>query len=148
DQRLLTQGGDRELLTRHEMQLSCPDILVTNYSMLEYMLMRPIERSIFEQTRRWLASDPANSIILVVDEAHLYRGTAGAEGSYLIRRLQARLQIPRERLRCILTSASLGPDATVESDAVTFAEALTGSLASGGRSFRLVRGYREPRPPM
>lgn len=147
ERRLRTQPGDRELLTRHEIQLSCPDILVTNYSMLEYMLMRPIERGIFEQTRRWLASDPANALILVVDEAHLYRGTAGAEVSYLIRRLQARLGIARSRLRCILTSASLGPDETVEVDAVAFAEALTGSPASGGRSFQLVRGYREPRPP-
>jgi ATP-dependent helicase YprA (DUF1998 family) len=42
DRRLLTQPGDRELLTRHETQNHCPDILITNYSMLEYMLMRPI----------------------------------------------------------------------------------------------------------
>lgn len=147
DQGFRTQRSDQELLTRHEIQLSCPDILVTNYSMLEYMLMRPIERNIFEQTRKWLASDPNNNLILVVDEAHLYRGTAGAEVAYLIRRLQARLAIPRERLRCILTSASLGSDATIESDALAFAEALTGSPAIGGRSFQLVQGYREPRPP-
>lgn len=147
DRRLITQPGDRELLTRHEMQLDCPDILITNYSMLEYMLMRPIERSIFEQTRAWLASDPANSVILVVDEAHLYRGTAGAEVAYLIRRLQARLEIPRSRMRCIITSASLGSDETIEGDAIAFAEALTGSPAGGGRAFQLVRGYPEPRPP-
>jgi len=145
--RLITQPGDRELLTRHEMQEKCPDILVTNYSMLEYMLMRPIERSIFAQTRTWLESHPDNALILVVDEAHLYRGTSGAEVAYLIRRLQARLELPRERLRCILTSASLGPDATIEADAVAFAEALTGSPRAGGRSFYLVRGYRELRPP-
>ncbi len=147
ERRLLTQPGDRELLTRHEMQISCPDILITNYSMLEYMLMRPIERRIFEQTREWLASDPANNLILVVDEAHLYRGTAGAEVAYLIRRLQARLGIPRERMRCILTSASLGPDETIEADAIAFADALTGPLSTGGRSFQLVRGYPELRPP-
>lgn len=147
DRRLITQPGDRELLTRHEMQDTCPDILITNYSMLEYMLMRPIERNIFEQTRTWLASDPANSVILVIDEAHLYRGTAGAEVAYLIRRLQARLEIPRSRMRCIITSASLGPDETIEGDATAFAEALTGSLTDVGRDFQLVRGYREPRPP-
>ncbi len=54
DKRLKTQPGDRELLTRHEMQEACPDLLITNYSMLEYMLMRPIERAIFAQTRDWL----------------------------------------------------------------------------------------------
>ncbi|MCS6839232.1 MAG: DEAD/DEAH box helicase [Roseiflexaceae bacterium] len=147
DKRLLTQPGDCELLTRHEMQQTCPDILITNYSMLEYMLMRPIERNIFAQTQRWLASHPDNCLILVLDEAHLYRGTAGAEVGYLIRRLQARLDLPRERLRCILTSASLGPEQTIEADAVAFAEALTGSPKTGGRSFQVVRGYREPRPP-
>ena len=146
ERRLQTQPDDSELLTRHEMQISCPDILITNYSMLEYMLMRPIELSIFDQTRSWLASNPSNNLILVIDEAHLYRGTAGAEVAYLIRRLQARLDIPRERMRCILTSASLGPDQTVEADVQTFAKALTGTLSTHGRSFRLIRGYREPRP--
>ena len=53
DKRLFTQPGDRELLTRHEIQDCAPDLLVTNYSMLEYMLLRPIERSIFKKTRNW-----------------------------------------------------------------------------------------------
>ena len=35
---------DPELLTRHEIQEACPDLLVTNYSMLEYMLLRPLIR--------------------------------------------------------------------------------------------------------
>lgn len=37
---------DAELLTRFEMQQYCPDILITNYSMLEYMLLRPIEKNL------------------------------------------------------------------------------------------------------
>jgi ATP-dependent helicase YprA (DUF1998 family) len=146
EQRLRTQPGDRELLTRHEIQQTCPDILVTNYSMLEYMLMRPIERTIFQQTRDWLNADSQNTLLLVVDEAHLYRGTAGAEVGYLIRRLQARLEIPRSRMRCILTSASLGPEEAGDADAIAFAEALTGSPGSGGRSFCLIHGSREHRP--
>ena len=40
-------------MTRHEIQNRCPELLITNYSMLEYMLMRPIERNIFEQTKEW-----------------------------------------------------------------------------------------------
>jgi len=55
--RLITQPEDKELMTRHEMHKGCPDVLVTNYSMLEYMLLRPIERPIFEQTAEWLAAD-------------------------------------------------------------------------------------------
>ncbi|MFI7785311.1 hypothetical protein EN46_17275 [Citrobacter amalonaticus] len=76
-ERLITQPGDRELMTRHEMQNRCPELLITNYSMLEYMLMRPIERNIFEQTRDWLRADAKNELILVLDEAHMYRGAGG-----------------------------------------------------------------------
>ena len=54
-QRAVTLPDDTELLTRHEVQAFPPDLLVTNYSMLEYMLMRPIERPIFDRTREWLA---------------------------------------------------------------------------------------------
>ena len=46
--RCVTLPGDSELLTRNEVQENPPDILMTNYSMLEYMLMRPIERPIFD----------------------------------------------------------------------------------------------------
>lgn len=38
---------DAELVTRFEMQQFCPDILITNYSMLEYMLLRPREHKIW-----------------------------------------------------------------------------------------------------
>lgn len=145
--RLQTQPGDRELLTRHEIQAHCPDILVTNYSMLEYMLMRPVERPIFQQTREWLAADPRNSFILVVDEAHMYRGAAGAEVALLIRRLQARLGISRDRMRCILTSASLGSGTAAEHAVKTFATALTGHPIGQPMPFRLIRGTAERRPP-
>ena len=91
----MTQPGDRELLTRHEIQKNPPDLLVTNYSMLEYMLLRPIERSIFRKTSDWLAGDPRNQFLLVLDEAHMYRGVSGAEVGLLIRRLQSRLELPR-----------------------------------------------------
>jgi len=117
-----TANDDRELLTRHEMQRCCPDILVTNYSMLEYMLLRPIEAPIFEQTRDWLDADSTNYITVVLDEAHMYRGAQGAEVGLLLRRLQSRLRVDRERMRFVLTSASLG-DSKASLD---FADALTG----------------------
>jgi hypothetical protein len=74
--------------------------------MLEYMLMRPLERPIFDQTRAWLRENPSERLLLVLDEAHLYRGAAGAEVALLVRRLRARLGIPPERLQVICTSAS------------------------------------------
>ena len=106
-QRGVTLPEDPELFTRHEVQAAPPDILVTNYSMLEYMMMRPLERPIFDHTRDWLRANPEESFLLVVDEAHLYRGAAGTEVALLIRRLRSRLGIPPERLQVICTSASM-----------------------------------------
>ena len=60
--RAVTLPDDVELVTRHEVQAAPPDLLVTNYSMLEYMLMRPIERPIFDKTRDWLAQNPRREI--------------------------------------------------------------------------------------
>lgn len=144
--RLITQSGDRELMTRDEIQRKCPELLVTNYSMLEYMLMRPIERDIFEQTKNWLKADHRNEFILVLDEAHMYRGAGGAEVALLIRRLCARLEIPRERMRCILTSASLGSGPTAIEDGERFARDLTGLHETSSRRIRVIQGTPEPRP--
>ncbi len=104
--RAVTLDDDSELITRHEVQDAAPDLLVTNYSMLEYMLMRPIERPIFDQTRAWLASNPDEKFTVVLDEAHLYRGAAGAEVGLLLRRLRDRLDIPVERFQVICATAS------------------------------------------
>jgi len=136
DKRLITQDGDSELFTRDEVLKACPDILITNYSMLEYMLIRPIERVVFEQTRAWLHSGHENRLSLVIDEAHLYRGAAGAEIAMLIRRLMARLEVPRERIRCIITSASIGEGDRGIEVARRFAEQLTGSPTP--RRFRYI----------
>jgi ATP-dependent helicase YprA (DUF1998 family) len=76
--RAVLQAGDPELLTRDEVLRDPPDVLITNYSMLEYMLMRPLERPIFDETRAWLANNPNEKLLLIVDEAHLYRGAACA----------------------------------------------------------------------
>lgn len=124
--RCVTAPRDAELLTRHEVQESPPDVLVTNYSMLEYMLMRPLERPIFDCTRRWLKENPDEKLLLVLDEAHLYRGAAGAEVALLIRRLRMRLGIQPDRLQVICTSASFSDP----SAAAGFGAALTGKEAS------------------
>jgi len=104
--RAVTLPGDSELLTRHEVHAAPPDLLVTNYSMLEYMLMRPIERPIFDRTREWLADNPDETFLVVLDEAHLYRGAAGAEVGLLLRRLRDRIGVPEERFQVICATAS------------------------------------------
>lgn len=139
-----TGSNDSEMFSRHEMQSRCPDILVTNYSMLEYMLLRPVERSIFDQTSAWLEKDSKNALTVVLDEAHMYRGSGGAEVAFLLRRLHSRLKIPRERIRYILTSASLGTTPEAEAGMKVFASDLTGRELSIG-SFKLIRGKAKPK---
>lgn len=107
---IITDPRDAELITRQEMQTYCPDILITNYSMLEYMLMRPIERPIWEATQEWLESSEDNKLLFIIDEAHMYRGSAGGEVALLIRRMLHKLGIGRERVQFILTSASVPLD--------------------------------------
>jgi ATP-dependent helicase YprA (DUF1998 family) len=121
-QRAVTLPEDIELLTRHEIQSSCPDVLITNYSMLEYMMIRPVERAIFSQTRDWLTKNPDESLLLVLDEAHLYRGATGSEVALLVRRLCSRLGIGPDRLQTISTSASFSS----QEKARDFASNLTG----------------------
>lgn len=129
--RWIKNQSDAELFSRHEIQSSCPDVLITNYSMLEYMLLRPIEGPIFDQTAAWLASSPENVLTLVVDEAHLYRGTTGAEVGLLLRRLYHRLGANRDQVRCILTSASLGSEQEKHDQIESFAENLVGKGSLG-----------------
>ena len=101
-----------ELMTRWEMQETPPDILVTNYSMLNVMLMRDIEEKMFDKTRSWLEEDIKNVFTLVVDELHLYRGTSGSEVAMIIRNLLGRLGLDADspQLRFLGTSASLESD--------------------------------------
>jgi DEAD/DEAH box helicase domain-containing protein len=97
-----------EMLTRWDMIANAPDILVTNYSMLNSIMMRHFEEPIFAKTAAWLAK-PDSVFTLIVDELHLYRGTQGSEVAMIIRSLLRRLGIAPDspKLRIIGTSASL-----------------------------------------
>jgi DEAD/DEAH box helicase domain-containing protein len=103
---------DGEMMCRWDMQVTPPDILITNYSMLNVMLMRGLEDSIFEKTKTWLAESDDNIFTLVVDELHLYRGTQGSEVGMIIRNFLARLGLREDspNLRVIATSASIEAD--------------------------------------
>lgn len=82
---------------REAIRATPPNILITNFSMLEYLLERPVDAPIFEKT---------SLKFLVLDEAHAYRGVQATEIAFLIRRVKDRLAI--EKLTCIATSATLG----------------------------------------
>ncbi|GAA1137782.1 hypothetical protein GCM10009651_22290 [Microbacterium natoriense] len=137
--RAVTQAADAELFTRHEVLATPPDVLITNYSMLEYMMMRPLERPVFDATRAWLRDNPEEKFLLVIDEAHLYRGAAGAEVALLLRRLRTRLGVTPDRVQVISTSASFH-----DSDyARQFAAQLSGTDVA---QFRTLRGEYDLRP--
>lgn len=108
---LLPDPSGGELVSRWDMQEAAPDILVTNFSMLNIMLMRHLEQGMFDQTREWL-KDPEHVFTLVVDELHSYRGTPGTEVALVLRMLLDRIGLTpdSEQLRIIATSASLNKD--------------------------------------
>ena len=105
----LTDPRAAELVARWDMIATPPDILVTNYSMLNVMLMRQAESPMFRATREWLAGDASRMLTLVVDELHLYRGTQGAEVALIVRSFLDRVGLEPDspQLRLIGTSASL-----------------------------------------
>ena len=104
-----------ELISRDRMHDSPPNILITNYSMLEFLLLRP-ESSVFfshEYSSKWK--------YIVLDEAHVYNGSTGIEVSYLLKRLNVRLK--NHSIQYILTSATLGSEDENE-DVAIFAKEL------------------------
>ncbi|MEH1846587.1 MAG: DEAD/DEAH box helicase [Nostoc sp.] len=106
-------GG--EMWSRWDMQDTPSDILITNYSMLNIMMMRSIENDIFDITRDWLAepNHPERQFFLIIDELHAYRGTPGTEVAYILRLLFSRLGLTPDspKLRIITTTASLEDNA-------------------------------------
>ena len=111
--------------TRAEARRSVPDVLVTNYSMLEYMLCRPQDAVFFGNALR----------IFVADEAHMYTGTLAAEIALLLRRVLIRCGLPCERVLQIATSATLGGDVR-EFAAKLFSKDLTNVRWIQGESVR------------
>ena len=129
-----------EMRSRWDMQHSPPDILITNFSMLSVMLMREIDDPIFARTREWLESSDDALFHLVIDELHLYRGTAGTEVAYLIRLLLHRLGLHPDhpKLRILASSASLDPDEPASLDF------LTDFFGSEWTSSQIIQGFQEP----
>ena len=140
-----------EMRSRWDMQDSPPDILITNYSMLSIMMMREADEGIFEKTKAWLACEDlpederelakqSRVFHLIVDELHLYRGTAGAEVAYLLRLLLLRLGLHPDhpQLRILASSASLEAQ---DDRSRKFLSDFFGS-----ELFDIVEGEQEPTP--
>ena len=92
-----------ERISREKMKAEPPHILITNYAMLEYLLIRPNDNVFFDgqYSDKWQ--------YIVLDEAHTYTGATGIEVSMLMSRLKDRI-FRETKIQFILTSATLGEE--------------------------------------
>ncbi len=119
-----------ELISREAMISNPPHILITNYAMLEYLMVRPKEAGFFsgKYANYWK--------YIVLDEAHVYKGSTGIEVSMLLRRVASSL--PVNKLNYILTSATLG-DEKQNKEVADFASRLCNSSFSENSIIRAIR---------
>lgn len=101
--------ADRVIENRDSILDSPPDILLTNFKMLDQALMRDQLARLWQDNE----ADPTLLRFLVLDELHTYDGAQGSDVANLIRRLRLRLNLPANSLCPVGTSATLGsgPDA-------------------------------------
>ena len=110
------------LLSRKEMLETPPDILITNYAMLEHILLLPRNRDLLKNADlRWI----------VLDEIHTYTGAQAIEVAFLLRKLKATLDTESGSVNCVGTSASLDP--ARKDDLSKFASNLFGESFPAGR---------------
>ena len=92
-----------ELISRSQMRDDPPHILLTNYAMLEYLLLRPADTRLFD------GPTGGHWRFIVLDEVHVYNGARGAEIAMLLRRVRDRVNMSmRGRIQFVGTSATLG----------------------------------------
>lgn len=92
-----------EMLSRERMRSTPPHLLLTNYAMLEYLLLRPTDTPFFD------GSTSGHWKQIVLDEIHVYDGAQGAEIAMLLRRVRDRVASSTKGiLQCVGTSATLG----------------------------------------
>lgn len=144
-----------EMRSRFDMQVAPPDIMITNYSMLSIMLMRDIDKGIFNETKQWLACEdlpenqreaekPNRIFHLIIDELHLYRGTQGTEVAYLLKLVLNRLGLHSHhpQLRILASSASL--EAGDESSKNFVCDFFGISYEYFNRKFKIIEGKNSP----
>jgi superfamily II DNA/RNA helicase len=114
--------GQEDEGIRKQLRESPPQILLTNYMMLELLLTRVQERSIRDAIYQ-------NLRFLVFDELHTYRGRQGADVAMLIRRIRAKC---RQHVACVGTSATMVSVGSIASQKEQVAKVATTMF---GRSF-------------
>ncbi|RWR05441.1 DEAD/DEAH box helicase [Paenirhodobacter populi] len=112
-----------ELRSRAKIRECPPEILVTNITMLEYLLLRTKDKPLLETSQgalRWI----------VLDEAHSYIGSQAAEMALLLRRVRAGFGVAPEDVRLMATSATIGGKTDAPAKLRAFAAALAGQNES------------------
>ena len=116
---------------REKVKMDLPDILLTNYMMLELILTRSHEnslrKSIFE-----------NLTYLVFDELHTYRGRQGADVALLIRRLKAQAT---NNISCIGTSATMVSEGTISDQKKAVAQVASKMFGSTFSENQIIHEY-------
>lgn len=119
---VVTEMGREQVITCHEtMRNNPPQILLTNYRMLDFLLMRPVNLPL------WRGNGGDTLRYLVVDELHTFDGAQGTDLACLIRRLKGRLGIGDDCLICVGTSATLGSDGKQSEVLRAYAETIFGA---------------------
>lgn len=122
---------ENDVITRRaEMIANPPDILLTNYKMLDLLLLRGRDK------RLWAKNAPETLRYLVVDELHTFDGAQGADLALLIRRLKARLKTPEKHLACVGSSATLGGGEGAAARLTEYARDLFGEQFENGSVIR------------
>jgi DEAD/DEAH box helicase domain-containing protein len=94
-------GKDHGISNQEVLRESPPDILLTNYKMLDFLLMRPKDQPL------WSKNEPGTLKYLILDELHTYDGAQGADVACLIRRLKEKLRIAKGEVCVVGTSATI-----------------------------------------
>ncbi len=122
------------LITRREtLRQNPPDILLTNYKMLDYLLLRGDDLPLWEK------NNPETLRFLVVDEMHTFDGAQGSDLALLIRRLKHRLHMPKNHLICVGSSATLGAGDEAIGELIEYAETIFGEVFPGDAVIRETR---------
>ncbi len=127
-----SEMGASHLIDKREvMRVHPPDILLTNYKMLDFLLLRKDDREL------WAGNDPATLRYLVLDELHTYDGAQGTDVAMLLRRLGRTLGMSRSGLPLgdavpVATSATLGSGVGAADELREFAGKIFGAEFDAG----------------
>ena len=120
-----TMGPDHLVDERYALRTNPPDIVLTNYKMLDFLLLRREEHDL------WAANEPESLRYIVLDEFHTYDGAQGTDVAMLLRRLGAALGMaepdrPLGSAAPVATSATMGNERAAEADLREFATKVFG----------------------